>query len=243
MSISFDPLTLVKDYLSKRKEQKELDALVGKFYRVTTNGTATDGFLLKVTPLAKSVSLVLETKNGEVLVPIENVEKLEQVPQKFRLEELIELTKAVDGSRTTHLSWIIGAAKPVREAARKWFDEETGRVRHQIRLLVDLFPHRTYQTLADTLNEIESGFDESIAMLDGVISLVEQKRVTQINEIYHEHRPAKFPGQREEPDVVVAIIGMFAAASQLDSLNKRIDGIVGGITDTVTIAKILDSGS
>lgn len=239
MSLNFDPIGLVRDVLSKKREDKDLNSLTGRFYEVRSNGQTNIGFLSSFKKVGNSVWLLMEAQNGVLTIAFDKVDSMREVTQKYRLVELLQITKSRDDARATSLSWLIEGARPVRDKAKKWFDEEVARARHQVHLLVDLFPHRNYQNLEVQLNGIVTAFDASISMLDKVLSLVQNREVTRVKEIYHkERRQVSELEQEEEPDVVVAFAGLFTAASSLDDLVKRIDGIVDSYEDMMTIFKI-----
>jgi hypothetical protein len=230
---------MVKDFLSKRRDQKEIDGMINRFYKIRANGESITGKLSQFVSLGKSLWLVMETQEGEVKVSFDNVQSMQEVGAKFRLEELIQITKSRNEVRSTNLNWITGAAKPVRDAARTWFNEEVAKARHQISILTNLFPHRKYQDLDSQLDRIVAEFNASESMLDDVLALVEARKVTQISQIYHGKVSAPRLDAEEEPDAVVAFVGLFVAAGHLDDLVKRIDSVVDSIADAVTITKIV----
>jgi len=84
------------------------------------------------------------------------------------------------------------------------------------------------------LEKITGDFGDSLTRLDNVLARIEQKEVTQVSQIYH---PAS--ERTNDPDVIVALAGMFFAARELENLIKHIDSIVAGIADTMTVSRLL----
>ena len=77
-------------------------------------------------------------------------------------------------------------------------------------------------------------------MLDEVLRLVESREVSQVKEIFHGERRSLPPGYLEkevpeEPDVGVAFVGLFFAATELNELVTKIDGIVDSYEDMMTV--------
>ena len=230
---------MLKDFLTGRRDKKELGSLIGKFYRAKTSSAKVEGLLTKVSDTSKTTLLVFETKSGISTVPLENIEILEEMSPKALLDELVEISRTRDNVRGTHLSWIIEAAKPVRDAARKWFDDEAMHLEHQIKLLVELFPRLAKQGATMKLEQIRGDFDSAVQMLDEVLVLVEGKKVSRVKQIYH---PSQFSQPLEahrEPDIVAAFVGMFSAANELDDLIKEVDGMVDRISDQITVSRIV----
>ncbi len=248
VDLNLDPIGLIRDYRAKRKEQKDLNALKGKFFEVKSNGQKSTGLLSSFESLGASTWLILETQTGPEKIALDKVETMKEVKKKFRLAELLQITKSRDSSRATSLTWLLAGARPVRDNAKKWFDEEVARARHQIHILVDLFPQRSHQKLESELDGVAGKFDHSIAMLDEVLRLVESREVSQVKEIFHGERRSLPPGYLEkevpeEPDVGVAFVGLFFAATELNELVTKIDGIVDSYEDMMTVFKIATDDS
>lgn len=239
MPLGIDPYNVLKDFLTGRKDKKELGSLTGKFYRAKTSSAEIEGLLTKVSDTSKTTLLVFETKNGISTVPLDSVEVLEEMTPKVLLDELVAISRAREGARGTHLSWIVGAARPVRDAARNWFDDEAMHLEHQIKLLVELFPRLAKQGATTRLEQIRRDFDSAVQMLDEVLVLVEGKKVSRVRQIYHPNQLSQPLEAHREPDIVAAFVGMFSAANELDDLIKEVDGIVDRVSDQIIVSRIV----
>lgn len=83
--LSIDPYSVVKDFLSKRKERKDLDALVGKLYEVRTTGTVVRGELSGFSRVGKSLWLTMETQDGSIKISFESVQSMQEISAKTEL--------------------------------------------------------------------------------------------------------------------------------------------------------------
>lgn len=243
MSLSLDPYSILRDFASNRKEKKELESLLNKEYKIQTNGSSYVGLLVKYNHIDKKLVLLIRVKERELTIPFESVQSMEEVGPQLRLHDLLEISRARGQGRPTYLSWLLNGAKPIREGAAKWFDDELAQVDLQIDFLIALFPHRGYVSLKSEAETIKEAFYESVGMLDQVLDLVERKEATRIGDIFHSKALSSAKRIDEEPDIVLSILGMFTAADSLDKLIRKVDGIVANIEDTVTVMKIVQTSS
>ncbi|MCL4446882.1 MAG: hypothetical protein M0Z77_08430 [Thermoplasmatales archaeon] len=240
--VTVDLYQIVKDFVSGHRERKEIETMTGRYFTVKTANGEVTGRTERFSKVGKSTLMTMETDHGKTSIPLENVQGMTEISSSLKLQQLIKISESRDNPRSTYLSWVLGAAKPVEKSSQKWFEEEVSILGHQIHILTNLFPHRNYEELGDELVEIVEDFKESEQNLDKIIESIEKKKVTQVKQIYHKG-VSKLPGTESEPDVISAISGMFFAASSLESLMKKVDDIVANINDAMTVANIIRESS
>ncbi|MHB1868019.1 MAG: hypothetical protein ACYCPP_03640 [Nitrososphaerales archaeon] len=243
MSLSIDPYSVLRDFVSNRKEKRELESLLNKEYKIQTNGSSLLGLLVQFNHIDKRLVLLMKVDGKQLTIPFDSVQSIEEVGPQMRLRDLLEISRIRGQSRPTYLLWLLNGAKPIREAASRWFDDEMSQVSKQVEFLVTLFPHRGYDTLKTEAETIKETFYDSVAELDRVLNRVEKREATRISDIYHSKSLSAGRRADEEPDILLSFVGIFGAAENLDKLIKRVDGIVANIEDTVTVMKIVQSNN
>lgn len=245
MSISVDPLGLIKDYMGNRRERKDLEKLLNRHYRIQAGQGSVSGKLVEFQKIGANNILVIEINGKQSRINLNNVTLMQEIGKEEyefpkKLDELISLSILRAERRPSFLSWIMDCSKPLRDSAIKWFDFEMAQVKKQIEILMLLFSHRQeYQNWKEEASRISSDFRKSIDELDKVIELIENKKVEKIEDIYEKHSQVNLDdGSEEKPNIENAFTGIFSASQNLDILIKKVENAISNIQDTVTIAKI-----
>lgn len=187
--------------------------------------------------LTRNWIIVLLALKGPVNIPFDSVTGIEEIEPIVLVEQLLEITKNRAESRPGHLSWLLSSARPVKESASDWFYDELSRVNSQIAILSEIFPNRSQSAFADEAGQICIDFEAGIRELEDVLEMVQSEEATKIADVYH--KKGSFPPQKDEPpNILSAIIKMFDAVGELDSLTKKIDSTVSYIQDMMTISRI-----
>ena len=241
MSISIDPYRVLKDYLNGKKEKKFADELLNKYYRIQTNTENLVGKLLGLDKIGSDIVLAIESAEKKTRIPFKNIEGLTEVKSEEyefprKLDELLSISKSRKEKRPSYLNWVLSSAQPIRDSAAKWFHEEVSQIERQLKILVFLFPHRSFQEWDEYLTQVKDGFDKAIAELDRVLALVKSGRTTKITDIYREKQA--FEPTKESPNILNAFMGVFSAGIQLDKLIENVENTILDIEDALAIARI-----
>lgn len=248
MSISIDPLGAIRDYISNRREKKELEKLLNKHYQVQTDQ---ETFLCKFVDFQKignNYVLTIETSGSRSKIPFDNIRRMEEIVKEEyefprKLDELMSISASRLERRPSYLSWLLDSSKPIRDSAIKWFDFEISQVKRQIEILVLLFPHQeAYQKWKGEASQISLGFEKAIEEFDRVLALVEKKEATKIADIYQKSALKTISIGEEKgegpPNILGAFTGIFGASQRLENIIAKVERTISSIQDTVIITKI-----
>lgn len=246
MSISIDPLSLIKDYIGNRREKKDLEKLLNKHYRIQTVQETMVGKFVNFQKIGPNYMLSIEINGDQSRISFDKINMMQEIRKEEyefprKLDELISLSTHRAERRPSYLSWIIDSSKLLKASAIKWFDFEMAQVERQIEILILLFSHRKeYQDWKEKAAQISLDFKKAIQELDKIIMLVEKKEVERMEDIYEkdaELLPITAETEKK-PNMLKAFMGLFSAGRDLESLVANVESAISNIQDTVTIAKI-----